>query len=371
MNIFVYGTLMSPELFRAVSGRSGSSYLTARLDGYTRHTVDGDVVPFIAPEGTGQVTGLVWLDVSEAQLSRLSLYEGAFGYELLPISVIGPDGVLEVMCYMPPAGITASQTPWSLAEWEKTHLAPALLAADELYSHVPLPGPETLRRMWPMIETRAWAKHRVRVAPATVRHDAKQSDVLVVSKRPPMGEFFRLQNIDVHHRTFDGGRSDTLNREAFLVVDAAMVLPYDAKRDKVLLIEQFRVGPAMRHDPNPWMLEPIAGIIDARETPEQAAHREAEEEAGLKISHLEPIGEFYASPGANTDYFYTYIGLCELLADAPYFGGLADEGEDIRLHPMRFDDAIALADSGEIQVGPLLLMLNWLARHRDRLRSMA
>ena len=47
------------------------------------------------------------------------------------------------------------------------------------------------------------------------------------------------------------------------------------------------------------------------------------------------------------------------------------EGEDIRLHPMGFDAALALVDSREIQVGPLILMLHWLARHRDRLRAMA
>jgi nudix-type nucleoside diphosphatase (YffH/AdpP family) len=227
--------------------------------------------------------------------------------------------------------------------------------------------------MWPMIESRAWAKHRATAAPApaTLRHNPHPDEATIVAMRPPRGGFFRKQDFDVHHARFDGARSATLHREVFVAVDAALVLLYDPSRDMVLLVEQLRMGPLMRHDPNPWMLEPVAGIVDARETPVQAAHREALEEAGVTITHLEPISEFYASPGSSTDYFYTYIGLCDLPQTDPYFGGLADENEDIRLHPLSFDDALALADSGEIQVGPLVLMLNWLARHRDRLRAMA
>jgi 8-oxo-dGTP pyrophosphatase MutT (NUDIX family) len=125
----------------------------------------------------------------------------------------------------------------------------------------------------------------------------------------------------------------------------------------------------VRSDPDPWMLEPVAGIVDARENPDAAALREAMEEAGIDIRTLVPAGEYYPSPGATTDYFYAYVGLCDLTEDAPYSGGLEAEAEDIRLHTMDFDAAMALADSGEISAGPLLHLLYWLARHRDRLRA--
>ncbi len=45
--------------------------------------------------------------------------------------------------------------------------------------------------------------------------------------------------------------------------DAVTVLPYDPVRDRVLLIEQYRFGVHMRGDPRPWVLEPVAGRIDA------------------------------------------------------------------------------------------------------------
>jgi ADP-ribose pyrophosphatase len=51
------------------------------------------------------------------------------------------------------------------------------------------------------------------------------------------------------------------------------------QRDEVVLIEQFRVGAWA--GVNPWLIELVAGLIDKDEEPEEVAHREAEEEAGL------------------------------------------------------------------------------------------
>ena len=371
MAVFVYGTLMSSDLFIAVAGGQTSGPIPAQLDGYSRKSVAQNVVPFITPDDQSQIAGLLWSDLNPDQIARLDLYERAFGYWTQTVQVTVATGVVQATCYMPPDGIVASDAPWSLSAWEADHLAPALLAAAEVFSHDPPPDPDALRRMWPMVEARAWAKHRAKAAPATLRHARQADDIAVVTARPPQGGFFRLQDFDVHHARFDGHRSPILHREVFIAVDAAFLLPYDPFRDKVALIEQVRMGPLMRHDHNPWMLEPVAGIVDARESPEQAARRETFEEAGLTLDRLEPISAFYASPGSSTDYFYCYAGLCDLPQTEAYFGGLAAESEDIRVHPLSFDRAMALADSGEIQTGPLILILNWLARHRDRLRAMA
>lgn len=353
----------------AVAGGNLSEPVLATLDGYAVHPVRDNVVPFIIIAPGAECAGVLWRGLTAEQTRRLDTYEGAFGYTLEDVNLQVGARTVAARCYMPPAGIFAGVGDWSLAAWEVEHLVPAVLAARELFAHDPLPDAESLRRMWPMIEARAWSKNRAAAGPTTVRYQPVAGDVAVVAERPPQGAFFRLQGVHVSHRRFDGSKAENLPREAFLGVDAAIVLPYDPTHDRVVLVEQFRMGPMMRHDPNPWMLEPVAGIVDARETPRKTAFRETQEEAGLHLRHLEPVSAFYTSPGSSTDFMYTYIGLCDIPQTAPYAGGLADESEDLRLHPMTLDDALALADTGEIATGPLLLLLNWLARNKDRLRA--
>lgn len=369
MDLFVYGTLRSDALLSAVAGPEPHDPVEATLNGFDVFPVAGNVVPFIAPVVDGAASGLLWRGLSLAQTDRLNAYEGAFGYVLKDVDVQTADGLRSAKCYLPPSDLLAGEGTWSLATWETGHLMPAVLAASELFSFDPLPDHATLRRMWPMIEARAWAKFRSVAAPATRRRQPGLSDFQIVAAQPPQGRFFQFQSVNIRHATFLGGPSDTLTREGFIGVDAAILMPYDPLRDKVLLVEQARVGPRLRHDPNPWMLEPIAGIVDARETPQEAALREGREEAGLEIKHLEQAGAFYVSPGASTDYFYSFVGLCDLPQTETYLGGLPDEAEDLRLHPMSFDEALALADIGEIATGPAVFLLYWLLRHRNRLRA--
>jgi len=370
MDLFVYGTLRSPDLMTAVSGRNQAPGVAAQLAGYGVFPLQGNVVPFIAAQEDGVAEGVIFADLDDQQMARLDHYEGAFGYRLADVTVQTATGGREVKCYLPPQDIAPGRGVWSLESWEADHLAPAILAAAELFSHDPLPSFDVLRAMWPMIEARAWSKHRARASPARRRSAPGTSDFQITRARSPVGRFFSFQSVDIRHRRFDGQMSDTLVREGFFGVDAAVVLPYDPIRDRVLLVEQARLGPRLRHDPNPWMLEPVAGIVDARETPQAAALRECREEAGLQVAHLAPAGAFYVSPGASTDYFYTYVAVCDLPQPETYFGGLDTEAEDLRLHPMSLDAAMALADSGEIATGPALFLLHWILRHKDRLRAL-
>ncbi|MFN3663101.1 gamma-glutamylcyclotransferase [Yoonia sp.] len=370
MELFTYGTLMSPALMAAVAGMDLPTPVPATLADHAIFPVRGDVVPYIAPVAGGVVQGLVWRDLPDHAIMRLNLYENAFGYALQSVTVQADGKPRAVHVYLPAQDMPPGSGSWSLAGWEKSDLTPAIFAAQELFALDPLPAPETLRRQWPQIAARAWNRHRATAAPATLRRKAVVGDTQVAANTRPMGGFFRFQGFDISHIRFDGTRSPVLQREVFIGFDAAIVLPYDPARDRVLLLEQPRIGPLVRHDPNPWMLEAVAGIIDARETPEQAAMRETAEEARLTPYRLIPAGSYYPSPGAVSEYFYSFVALCDLAVDAPYGGGLATEGEDLRLHPMDFDAAMALADSGEITTGPLLMLLYWLARHRAELRSM-
>ena len=129
------------------------------------------------------------------------------------------------------------------------------------------------------------------------------------------------------------------------------------------------MGPIGRGDRSAWQLEPIAGHIDAGETPQEAIRREAMEEAGLTLGALEEIAQVYPSPGASTDFFYYYLGLADLPDAVTGAGGLAEENEDIRSHLMSFDDLMARAERLDLANATLVMGAYYLARHRDRLRS--
>ena len=104
--------------------------------------------------------------------------------------------------------------------------------------------------------------------------------------------FYKLDRVHLRHELFAGGMSREINREVFVRHDAVCVLPYDPQRDEVVLIEQFRVG-AMGKTDNPWLIELVAGLIDKDEVPEEVAHREAQEEAGLVFGALWPMTKYF------------------------------------------------------------------------------
>ncbi|QQO45753.1 NUDIX domain-containing protein [Paracoccus sp. MC1862] len=140
-------------------------------------------------------------------------------------------------------------------------------------------------------------------------------------------------------------------------------------RDRVLVVDQFRAGPAARGDGQPWIYEPVAGRIDAGETPESTALREAVEEAGLTLERLIPAPAFYPSPGVAAEFIYGFIGIAELPDDAATVSGLPSEGEDIRGHVIPRDEFMRMALDGRIVSGPLLILALWLDRRADELRQ--
>jgi ADP-ribose pyrophosphatase len=217
---------------------------------------------------------------------------------------------------------------------------------------------------------RVEAASRVRAQDAAARGlRVGSGEVSVEVPEPSHAGFFGLDLWRLQHRRFDGGMSPTLVREVFVMGDAVTVLPYDPVRDRVLLIEQMRMGPLGRGDPLPWQLEAIAGRIDPGETPEAAARREAVEEAGLALGALEKVAEYYPTPGAVTEYLYSYVALCDLPDGVAGVFGAAEEAEDIKGHLVPFDRLVEVLASGEIGNAPLLLTVLWLQRERVRLRG--
>lgn len=194
-------------------------------------------------------------------------------------------------------------------------------------------------------------------------------EAVILAAQPAHAGFFGLEVQSLRHARFDGSQSDPIRREVFVSGDAVTVLPYDPLRDRVLLIEQFHVGPLRRGDPLPWQLEAIAGRIDPGETPEASARREAMEKAGLVLGALIKVAEYYPSPGAMTEYIYSYVAICDLPDGVAGVFGKPEEAEDIKGHLVTFEALMGAVKSGEVANAPLLMTALWLERARSDLRS--
>ncbi len=193
------------------------------------------------------------------------------------------------------------------------------------------------------------------------------NDVEVIDKQNVFSGYVAVDRYRLRHRLHQGGMSEVLDREVVERGHVSAVLPVDIARDTVVLIEQFRPG-AFAAGENPWLVECVAGIIEARETAEQVARREAWEEAGCRMDALIPMHRFFTTPGALTENVELFCGL----TDSHGIGGVhgaVHEGEDIlvRVAPVR--EAIDMANRGLIKNAITLIALQWLAIHYPDLKS--
>jgi nudix-type nucleoside diphosphatase (YffH/AdpP family) len=372
-DIFIYGTLCHPPMMAAVLGHAGVLAEPARLPGYAVHRAQADFLPLLMATGDGAVQGTLVRGVSDADLTRLDWYEAGYGYARREVTVtLGKNDMqAPANVWFPPASLVeASAGPWDLADWVAQRGAVVVEAGrDAMDGFARGAQAADVFARWPQMLVRAASRLRARAdaGPTTLRRTAAPGDVVQEALRVPFAEFFALEETDLHLRRFAGGLAAPVTRESFVIGDAVTVLPYDPVRDRVLLVEQFRTGPHTRGDPQPWLLETVAGRVDGFETPQDAAHREAFEEAGIVLSRLLPVAQYYPSPGAVAEYLYSYVGIADLPEMGGWLGGLAAEAEDIRAHVIGFDHLMTLIASGEVRNAPLLITAHWLSQAREGL----
>jgi len=191
-------------------------------------------------------------------------------------------------------------------------------------------------------------------------------DIEIETETPLYQGFLSTKKLKLRHKLFQGGWSPWFERELMERGHAVVVLPYDVERDEIIVLEQFRVG-AMETSDTPWLLEFVAGMVDAEDEDLAAvAHRELAEEAGLKAQKLHYALSYLSSPGGMTERIHVYIAEVDSRT-ASHFGGLDEENEDIRVHVLPRVEVEALLHAGKIDNAASVIALQWLALNKDRM----
>jgi ADP-ribose pyrophosphatase len=201
----------------------------------------------------------------------------------------------------------------------------------------------------------------------TYRLRFAHDDVRVLNRERVFEGYFAVERLTIEHRAFGGGWAEPVVREVFERGNAVGVLPYEVESDSVILVEQFRPG-ALRDRDSPWMLELVAGIVEADESDEDVVRREADEEAGCELAELVPVASYYPSAGACSEHLRLFCGRV-VSAGVGEVKGLDGEGEDILVHRLGWEDALQMLRADRINNGHTLVALQWLALHRESLRS--
>lgn len=365
--VFLWGTLTDPDLRALVLGQDMPGE-AAVLPGHALRSDDEGGPHLVTQEGA-EAPGLLLRGLEARGLARLDFYAAVLGLTGRAAQVrLGGDSITARLHI----GQGAAGAVWEAGHWQDRHRAEALATVGDIMALCGVKPAAALATRLPQMQVRGAARVRAAgAAPAGLRRDAGPQDVAALARREPYAFFFSVEEHDLRFRRFDGSLSPQVTRAAFISGDAVTVLPYDPLRDRVLLIEQFRAGPFARGDHQPWQLEAIAGRIDPGETAEEAARREAVEEANLTLGALLPVAGYYPSPGICAEFLYSYVALCDLPDEAAGVFGVEGEAEDIRGHLIGFEDLMALVATGEAGNAPLLLSALWLQRERPRLRNTA
>lgn len=171
---------------------------------------------------------------------------------------------------------------------------------------------------------------------------------------PDLQIAFAGRKFRVEVSSYEGPDGATHRLEVIRHPGAAVILPL-LDDGRLVLIKNHRR--AIQRE----LLELPAGTLDPRETPEQCALRELKEETGYSAQRIEPLISFYSTPGICDERMHVFVAQ-NLQPGRTKF----DEGEEIQLWPLAFDEALAAIRDGQIADAKTIVALLYYASQRGR-----
>ena len=183
----------------------------------------------------------------------------------------------------------------------------------------------------------------------------------IIDKKNLYDGFFKMNEVTLKYRKYDGNWSNNIKRELFGGAQVAAVLPYDPMSKEIILIQQFRPG-TISKDIDHYLDEIVAGIIDEGESPEIAAKRECLEETGCEVKKLIPIQGYFPAPGSSESFYHLFLGEVKSFKGSK-IQGLENENEDIFVKCFKINEVRKKMEDGKILNGLTLIALQWFFLH--------
>jgi ADP-ribose pyrophosphatase len=172
--------------------------------------------------------------------------------------------------------------------------------------------------------------------------------ITLILKQTVSKGFLSVFKLKFDQRTFKNKIIKDVQREVLYRNRPVVFLTLiDKLNKKALFVKQVRPSAILDDIENPYVIEPIAGIVDEGQTPKEAAIREAKEEANidLDISDLITDGEGYLSPGISNEYAYFYHAYFDSSQYQTGCFGLEEEHEDIQTLLLDIEEIKQLKDN--------------------------
>ena len=149
----------------------------------------------------------------------------------------------------------------------------------------------------------------------------------------------------VERRTYARKGAEPLIRDVIVHPGAVVILPFLAD-DRIVMVRQYR------HSVEQELLELPAGTIEPDEPPIETARRELIEETGYEAGSIQPLAEFFTSPGILTERMHAFVA-----RDLTHVGQALEHGEQIVVEPMGLDAARRKLLAGELRDAKTMAVL--------------
>ena len=202
--------------------------------------------------------------------------------------------------------------------------------------------------------------HRGRTGLDQVGRDLTRNPNVVVRDVELLANGWHVLRRTTLERRRPDGSWTTEQRETYDRGNGATLLLYDADRRTVLLSRQFRFPVYVNGHPDGMLLETAAGLLDD-ESPETAVRREVEEELGVTVGTVEHVFDVWMSPGSVTERLHFFAAPYTAADRTGDRGGVAEEGEDIEVVELTFDESLDMVDDGRIADAKTIMLLQWAA----------